>query len=54
MRLLDHNTAEGVEAGLVTIGYPLTFFDNTEDGRIPLCQLFMAATSEPFSAFSFY
>jgi ribulose 1,5-bisphosphate carboxylase large subunit-like protein len=54
VRLLDHNAAEGVEAGLVTIAYPLTFFDKRDDGKIPLCQLFMAAASEPFSAFSFY
>jgi ribulose-bisphosphate carboxylase large chain len=44
----------GWEAGLVTIAYPLTFFDKRSDGRVSLSQLFMAAASEPFSAFSFY
>ncbi len=54
MKLLDRNDAEGAEAGLVSIAYPLTFFDKRSDGRIPLAQLFMAMASEPFSAFSFY
>ena len=54
VRLLGHNASEGVEAGLVTIAYPLTFFDKRDDGRIPLAALFMAMASEPFSAFSFY
>jgi ribulose-bisphosphate carboxylase large chain len=44
----------GWEAGLVTIAYPLAFFDKREDGRIPLAQFLMAAASEPYSAFSFY
>ena len=52
--LLGHAASEGVEAGLVTIAYPLRFFDKRDDGRIPLSQLFMAMASEPFSAFSFY
>jgi ribulose 1,5-bisphosphate carboxylase large subunit-like protein len=54
VRLLGHDAAQGVEAGLVTIAYPLRFFDKRDDGRIPLSQLFMAMASEPFSAFSFY
>lgn len=44
----------GWEAGLVTIAYPLAFFDKREDGRVPLGQLMMAIASEPYSAFSFY
>ena len=44
----------GWEAGLVTIAYPLAFFDKREDGRPPLSQLLMAVASEPYSAFSFY
>jgi ribulose-bisphosphate carboxylase large chain len=54
VRLLGHNSGQGVESGLVTIAYPLTFFDKREDGRVPLAQLLMAMASEPFSAFSFY
>lgn len=54
VQLLGRNEADGVEAGLVTIAYPLRFFDKRDDGRIPLAQLFMAMASEPFSAFSFY
>jgi len=54
VQLLGRNDADGVEAGLVTIAYPLRFFDKRDDGRIPLSQLFMAMASEPFSAFSFY
>ena len=45
---------EGWEAGLATIAYPLTFFDKRSDALPPLSQLFMAAASEPYSAFSFY
>jgi len=44
----------GWEAGLVTIAYPLAFFDKRSDGRVSLSQLLMAAASEPYSAFSFY
>jgi ribulose-bisphosphate carboxylase large chain len=47
-------SGSGWEAGLVTISYPLTFFDKRADGRVPLSQFLMAAASEPFSAFSFY
>lgn len=54
MKLLGRNDSEGVEAGLVSIAYPLTFFDKRADGRPPLATLFMAMASEPFSAFSFY
>ena len=54
VQLLDRSDAEGVESGLVTIAYPLRFFDKRDDGRISLSQLFMAMASEPFSAFSFY
>ena len=54
LSLLCRNDAEGVETGLVSIAYPLRFFDKRPDGRIPLAQMFMAMASEPFSAFSFY
>ncbi|HUJ73600.1 MAG TPA: RuBisCO large subunit C-terminal-like domain-containing protein [bacterium] len=54
VRLLDRSDAEGVETGLVTIAYPLRFFDKRDDKRVALSQLFMAMASEPFSAFSFY
>ncbi|MDO8685816.1 MAG: RuBisCO large subunit C-terminal-like domain-containing protein [Clostridiales bacterium] len=53
MKLLGYNRIEGVEAGLVTIAYPLEFFDKTIH-KFPLSQLMMAIASEPFSAFSFY
>ena len=54
VQLLGCNPVERVESGLVTIAYPLKFFDTREDAKIPLAQLFMAMASEPFSAFSFY
>lgn len=54
VQLLGRNPDEGVEAGLVTIAYPLRFFDTRPDGRFPLASFLMAAASEPFSAFSFY
>jgi ribulose-bisphosphate carboxylase large chain len=54
LRLLGYNSEEGVEAGLVSIAYPLKFFDTRGDGKVPLAQLFMAIASEPFSAFSFF
>jgi len=53
LKLLGYNGSEGVESGLVSIAYPLEFFDKTET-EFPLAQLMMAAASEPFSAFSFY
>jgi ribulose-bisphosphate carboxylase large chain len=52
--LLEHESAGGFESGLVSIAYPLTFFDRRPDGKPALAQLFMAMASEPFSAFSFY
>lgn len=52
--LLEHDPAGGFESGLVTIAYPLAFFDRRPDGKPALAQLFMAMASEPFSAFSFY
>jgi ribulose-bisphosphate carboxylase large chain len=54
IRLLDHQADEGVESGLVTIAYPLHFFDKRDDGAVPLAQFLMAIASEPLSAFSFY
>ncbi len=52
--LLGYNGPEGMESGLVEIAYPLEFFDKRADERFPLAQFFMAAASEPYSAFSFY
>ena len=52
IRLLEQG--DEWEAGLVTIAYPLAFFDKRSDGRVPLSQLFMAVASEPSTAFSFY
>ncbi len=52
--LIEHNPHDKVESGLITISYPLHFFDKTTDGKIPFAQLMMAIASEPFSAFSFY
>jgi ribulose-bisphosphate carboxylase large chain len=52
IRLLE--SGPGWEAGLVTIAYPLAFFDKRGDGKVPLSQILMAAASEPYSAFSFY
>jgi ribulose-bisphosphate carboxylase large chain len=54
IQLLDYQGAAGVESGLVTIAYPLYFFDKREDRAVPLAQLLMASASEPLSAFSFY
>lgn len=53
IKLLGYNRIEKVEAGLITIAYPLEFFDKTSR-KLPLAQLMMAIASEPFSAFSFY
>jgi ribulose 1,5-bisphosphate carboxylase large subunit-like protein len=54
VRLLGYNQGQGVETGLVTIAYPLGFFDKRGDDTIPLATLFMAMASEPSFAFSFY
>jgi ribulose-bisphosphate carboxylase large chain len=51
-RLLGYNEKERLEAGIVSIAYPLRFFDK-EDGRFPLAQLMMAMAGEPGSAFTF-
>ncbi len=53
VKLIGYNSIEKVEAGVVTIAYPLEFFDKTEE-TFPMAQLMMAIASEPFSAFSFY
>jgi ribulose 1,5-bisphosphate carboxylase large subunit-like protein len=52
LSLLD--AGPGWEAGLVSIAYPLAFFDKREDGKVSLSQLLMAFASEPSTAFSFY
>ncbi|MBD3240522.1 MAG: hypothetical protein GF331_08040 [Chitinivibrionales bacterium] len=51
LRLLGYNGARGLAAGLVTIAYPLTFFDKRDD-TVALAQLFEAVASEPVSAFT--
>ncbi|MBU4286268.1 MAG: hypothetical protein KKD76_05105 [Verrucomicrobia bacterium] len=53
IRLLGYNARQGVESGLVTLAYPLHFFDKRTDGKISLAQLLIGIASEPFSAFSF-
>jgi ribulose-bisphosphate carboxylase large chain len=50
IQLLAHDENRGFEAGLVTIAYPLAFFDKRDD-MVPLAQLFEAVASEPVSAF---
>ena len=54
VKLLGYNKHEGMEAGLVTIAYPVKFFDKTSNGKFPLAQLMMAIATEPDTAFSFY
>jgi ribulose-bisphosphate carboxylase large chain len=54
LQLLGRNAKEAVETGLITIAYPLRFFDTRADGKVSLAPLFMGMASEPFSAFSFY
>ncbi|MCX8082423.1 MAG: RuBisCO large subunit C-terminal-like domain-containing protein [bacterium] len=53
IKLLGYNKKERLEAGLITIAYPLEFFDK-QIKKFPLAQLLMAIASEPVSAFSFY
>lgn len=50
---LGVNHQEQMEAALVTIVTPLTFFDQADKG-FPLTQLRMATSAEPFNAFSDY
>jgi ribulose 1,5-bisphosphate carboxylase large subunit-like protein len=52
VKLLGVNYKESLEAAIVTIATPLEFFDKGED--LPLIQLRMATSSEPFNAFSDY
>ena len=54
VKLLGYNKHEGMEAGLVTIAYPVKFFDKASNGQFPLAQLMMAIATEPHTAFSFY
>ena len=53
IKLLGFNGQDKIESGIVTIAYPLMFFDKTPN-EFPFAQLMMAIASEPFSAFSFY
>lgn len=50
--LISHNHEGGIEAGKITICYPLAFFDKSE--KFPYSQLMMTVASEPFSAFTIY
>jgi ribulose-bisphosphate carboxylase large chain len=50
VQLLRHNQRR--EAGLITLAYPLTFFDKRDDRRFPLATLLEAVASEPVSAFT--
>ena len=52
IRLLGYNRREEIESGIVTVAYPIAFFDKSE--AFPFAQLMMAAASEPYSAFYFY
>ena len=59
VKLLGYNKKESLESGIITIAYPLAFFDKTADENFPkrnfpLAQLMTAIASEPVSAFSFY
>jgi len=51
IQLLGYDSGRGLEAGLVTIAWPLAFFDRRNDA-VPLAQLFEAVASEPVSAFA--
>jgi len=53
IKLLGYNRDESIESGIVTIAYPLAFFDKS-GGAFPMAQLMMAVASEPVSAFSNY
>ena len=53
-KLFKHCKKECMESGMITIAYPLAFFDKTEKKSFPMAQLMMAIASEPVSAFSFY
>lgn len=53
LQLLGYNRAEGMESGIVSIAYPLVFFDRGETA-LPLAAMLTAVASEPGSAFTFY
>jgi ribulose-bisphosphate carboxylase large chain len=54
VQLLGRDTSTGVERGLVTVAYPLAFFDRRDDGRFPMATLMEAVASEPMTAFVRY
>lgn len=54
MEQIEYDPSCGVESGLMTVAWPLAFFDKTADGSIPYAQMMEGITGEPFSAFSFY
>ena len=53
-KLFKHSRRECMESGMITIAYPLAFFDRTGKTNFPMAQLMMAIASESVSAFSFY
>ncbi len=50
IRLLEHSA--DIERGLVSIAWPVAFFDRRDDNRFPMATLMEAVASEPVSAFS--
>lgn len=54
IHLLGYNAEQGLESGLVTLAFPLIFFDKAAEDQFPLAQMLMAIASEPMTAFSFY
>lgn len=54
IQLLGYNPRQGVESGLLTVAYPLTFFDKRTDGRLPLAQMLEGIAGEAMYAFVHY
>jgi ribulose 1,5-bisphosphate carboxylase large subunit-like protein len=54
IKRIDSNKTENTESGIVTIAYPVFFFDKVPHKEFPLSQLMMAIASEPVSGFSMY
>jgi ribulose-bisphosphate carboxylase large chain len=53
LRLLGYSAGEGLESGLVTVAFPLEFFDRKEKAT-PIAALLTAVAGEPSYAFTFY
>jgi ribulose-bisphosphate carboxylase large chain len=54
IKLLEHDETRAFESGIISIAYPLTFFDKASGYAFPMTQLLMTIASEPATAFSFY